>query len=40
LLRGFGLKVGKISKGNYEKRIRELVSKRSVEPTLRGAVMV
>jgi len=26
LLRGFGLKVGKISKGNYEKRIRELVT--------------
>jgi transposase len=26
LLRGFGLKVGMISKGNYEKRIRELVT--------------
>jgi transposase len=26
LLRGFGLKVGKISKGKYEKRIRELVT--------------
>src|SRR3954449_2335859 len=41
LLRGFGLKVGTISKGRFEARIRELVTgqamlERVVEPMLRA----
>lgn len=41
LLRGFGLKVGKISKGRYAARIRELIAghamlSRAIEPMLRA----
>ena len=41
ILRGFGLKVGAISKGKFEARIRELVAgqamlERVVEPLLRA----
>jgi transposase len=36
ILRGFGLKVGAISKGQFEARIRELVAGQVGEPRLRS----